>query len=180
MLPEESFHWLSKLDRKKFERHLGAYAGGMEAWWTALYARSDGPELWERNVYLRGRKPSDLKWYVPLMIFDDAGPVTNNESSYARCYYSITGRGSDVETRIIIATGLKNDDLEDKSWPHVMRSFGKLAGPIEPGQDWGAILVFLGSDFAKSVSQALASAGPGFDGREKKTENKCGEDVPNL
>ena len=92
------------------------------------------------------------------MIFDDAGPVTNNESSYARCYYSITGRGSDVETRIRIATGLKNDDLEDKSWPHVMRSFDKLAGPIEPRQDWGAILVFLGSDFAKSVSHALAQA----------------------
>ena len=27
-----------------------------------------------------------------------------------------------------------------------MRSFDKLAGPIEPRQDWGAILVFLGSD----------------------------------
>ena len=45
LLPEESFHWLRKLDYKKFERHLGAYVGGMEAWWTALYARSDGPEL---------------------------------------------------------------------------------------------------------------------------------------
>ena len=68
------------------------------------------------------------------------------QAQYARCYYSVTGKGSDVETRIIIATGLENDDLEDKPWPHVMRSFDKLAGPIEPRQDWGAILVFLGSD----------------------------------
>ena len=47
-------------------------------------ARADGPELMARNQWLQDRSATDLKWYVPLMIFDDAGPVANDASSYAR------------------------------------------------------------------------------------------------
>jgi hypothetical protein len=146
VLPYDSFHWLRKLDARKFCWHLGAYVGGMEAWWASLAARADGAELWARNQWLHGRSAADLKWYVPLMLFDDAGPVANDASSYARCYYSITGRGSDTETRIVMCTGLKNDDLDDKSWPPILASFDKLAGPIAAGDGWGAVPIFLGSD----------------------------------
>ena len=146
VLPYDSFHWLRKLNRRKFCRHLGAYDGGMEAWWASLMARADGPELMARNQWVQGRSAADLKWYVPLMLFDDAGPVANNESSYARCYYAVTGRGSDTETRIIMCTGLKNDDLVDKSWQPILASFDRLAGPIAPGDEWGAVPIFLGSD----------------------------------
>eukprot|EP00959_Pyramimonas_sp_CCMP1952_P323748 6775526-Pyramimonas_sp.AAC.1 len=41
-----------------------------------------------------------------------------------------------------MATGVKDDRLEDKSWHPIMGSFDKLAGPIND-QEWGAILVFL-------------------------------------
>ena len=146
VLPYDSFHWLRKLVARKLCGHIGAWSGGVEAWWASLMARADGPELMTRNQWLQGRSAADLKWYVPLMIFDDAGPVANDASSYARCYYSLTGRGSDTETRIIMCTGLKNDDLEDKSWQCILASFDKLAGPIAPGDEWGAVLVFLGSD----------------------------------
>ena len=145
VLPFDSFHWLRTLNPFKFERHLGAHSSGLEDWWRSLQSRSDGAELWNHNQYLVGRTPSDLKWYVPLIVFDDAGPCSNNDSAYARCYFSITGRGSDVETRILISTGLKNADLNDLSWPPIMASFDRLAGPIGDN-GWGAILLFLGSD----------------------------------
>ena len=80
LLPFDSFHWLRKLDARKFRWQLGAYDHGLEAWWAALLARSDGPAMWARHSLLVGRTPAELKWYVPLVIFDDAGPVANDES----------------------------------------------------------------------------------------------------
>ncbi len=131
----------------KFAGALGAHENGMVDWWRSLSTRDDGPELWARNRWLAGRSPEDLKWYVPIVCIDDAGPVSNVSSSYARCSYSVTGRGNDKETRIVIGTGIKDGNLEDKSWQPIIESFDTLAGPVGENE-WGASLILPDLDYA--------------------------------
>ena len=90
--PHVSFHWLRRLDSAKFARHIGFKPTGMADWWADLKARPDGAELWRQNKYLRGRQPSQLDRYVPLQLFDDAGPVANAHSSFVRCYWGLLGK----------------------------------------------------------------------------------------
>eukprot|EP00959_Pyramimonas_sp_CCMP1952_P024449 513284-Pyramimonas_sp.AAC.1 len=51
-----------------------------------------------------------------------------------------------------MATGVKDDSLEYKPWHPIMESFDKLAGPIDD-QEWGAILVFWGSDLEYACNE---------------------------
>ena len=66
------------------------------------------------------------------MIFDDAGPVSKRNSSYARLYYSLLGSGSDHETRIVMATGIKTEG-HDASWPLILDSLEELGADPKDG-----------------------------------------------
>ena len=48
--------------------------------------------------------PSDLRCHVPLMRFDDAGPVSQKNGTFVRCFYSLLGAGGETECRYLIAT----------------------------------------------------------------------------
>ena len=117
ILPHDSWNWYQTLDMAKFKRHLGFREEGMAGWWRKLRETRDGQELWRRNKYLRGRTPDDLNRHVPLCLFDDAGPVAHAHSSFVRCFFSITGQDMEMETRILLGTGLKEIELPDLSWP---------------------------------------------------------------
>ena len=126
-----------------FSIHAGAKEGGVEDWWEELRSSPSGKELWGLHPWLQRRTPQDLKSHVPLMMFDDAGPISNTSSSYARVFYSLLGVGSDKQTRFLMATGLTGAHVEDKSWAPLMESFEKLTD-TKPEGVWGGILLFFG------------------------------------
>lgn len=144
MLPWDSFHWLLSMNRDKFARHLGARED-MTSWWAAFKASEQGLKMWNLHPWLRFKEPRDLSRHVPLMMFDDAGVTGKSSSAFCRVYYSLTGKGSDLETRIVIAPSNKVDNADDQSWDIIMHSFEALAKPV-PLDSWGGVLLFLGSD----------------------------------
>ena len=81
------------------------------------------------------------------MLFDDAGPTSQINSSFARCWLSVAsdGAGGEKHTRYMIATGLKDDSLVDRSWRPMLAEFERLAQPVEDGK-WGGALLFVGAD----------------------------------
>ena len=79
--------------------------------------------MWIYHPWLRGRSPSGLRHHLPLMIFDDAGPISATGSTVARCWYSLLGRVGGKECRFIMCTGLKDAVGEDRSWPVILQSF---------------------------------------------------------
>ena len=117
----------------------------MQEFWHEFLERPACHEFHNIHPWLRGRSPAELKWHLPLMLFDDAGPVSATSSSFARAWYSILGRGSERETRFLIITGIKDDAREYRSWPIILDSFKKLAEPVEKGT-WGGILLLFGGD----------------------------------
>jgi len=144
LLPTTLFSWLQQTNPRKFRIHMGARAGGVSEWWAQLASSVEGQDLWALHPWLRNKTPQDLKWHLPLMLFDDAGPVSKANSSFARCFYSLLGTGSERETRIILATGFKQTGV-DRSWDPILASFEELAGDVEEGK-WGGVLLFTGTD----------------------------------
>lgn len=144
ILPYDSFHWLKELNATKFEIAFGA-RGDLTQWWTDFRASGDGLLMWNLHPWLRHKIPADLSRHVPLMLFDDAGVVGKAKSAFCRVYYSLVGKGSDKETRALLATAHKFDYSDDRSWDPIMESFAKLALPVDR-DSWGGILLFLGCD----------------------------------
>ena len=145
LLPEVTFQWMQTCCPKRFQLHFGAEEDRVLSFWESLSRSPAGVELWQLHPWLRGRSPQDLRRHVPVVLFDDAGPISNSQSSYVRQFYGILGQGADRETHLLLSTGLTNDGLEDKSWEPILASFGRLAAEQDPGK-WGAVLIFFAGD----------------------------------
>ena len=102
--------------------------------------------MWELHTWLKSKSPVDLDRHLPLMLFDDAGVTGKSSSAYVRVFYSLVGKGSDRETRIIMGTNHKiPSNQEDESWGPILDSFEQLAEAVGPNE-WGGVLLFMGSD----------------------------------
>ena len=143
--PYGMFHWLRNTSPGRFKTHLGAKEGGVADWWNQFFASTKGKQFKSLHPWLQGRSPEQLKFHLPLMIFDDAGPFSNTCSTFARTWYSLLGLGAEKETRFLIGSGLKDGGVPDLSWDPIMESFQRLAEPVEEGT-WGGVLLFLGAD----------------------------------
>ena len=135
--PFDLSHWMRRSGGRRFEINLGAKPEGVEEFWVGLQGTDAGREFWRLHPWLGHRTPWQLRFHLPLMFFDDFGPVTSTRSTMARVWYSLLGVGSERECRYLLGTGLKDDSLEDKSWSVIMQSFEDLSGPLDEGS-WGA------------------------------------------
>ena len=145
-LPSSLFHWLRVTNARRFEQHLGAKPGGLEDFWGQFLHRPACSEFWREHPWLRDRSAADLRYHVPLLIFDDGVPVSEHASSYCRLWYSLLGSGIERETRFLMGTAYETgNDHPDLSWDVILDDFARLAGPVSPGS-WGGVLLFLGAD----------------------------------
>jgi len=99
LLPKDVFKWMQQSNPVKFKHHLGANNGGVQTFWEGLLASPTGPDFWLTHPWLNGRTPSDLKYHVPLVLHDDAGPISKHTSAFVRNWFSILGKGGETETR---------------------------------------------------------------------------------
>ena len=98
-----------------------------------------GQHFWDLHPWLKGRTPNDLRHHLPLMIFDDAGPVSKKGSAFVRVFYSILGSGAEMMTRFLIGTAIKGDKRPEKSWDRIMEGFEDLAGATDDHDEWKGV-----------------------------------------
>ena len=145
-LPSNLFHWLRATNPRRFEQHLGATAGGIQDFWEKFLDRPQCVGFKSKHPWLKDRTAADLRYHLPLAIFDDGVPVSEHASAYCRLWYSLLGQGTENETRFLLGTAFSDgNDGPDLSWNLIMDDFARLAGPVEPGS-WGGVLLFLGAD----------------------------------
>ena len=150
--PAVMFRWVRDNHPAQFRTHFGADPAGLQWWWEQLLATPDGPDFWAKHPFLRGRSPEDLRFHVPLVMHDDAGPVSKINSAYVRSFHSILGVGRELEARFLICTCMKQAGMDDRSWGTIMRSFEDLAGDIGEGS-WGGVLLFFSSDLEYACNE---------------------------
>lgn len=145
LLPHLVLPWLQSTNAARFRAHLGGEEGLVQDFWEKFLERPACASFRHLHPWLQGRSPEQLRRHLPLMLFDDTGPVSSVLSSYARSWYSVLGKGGERECRFLICTGLKDEASTDMSWPLILESFRQLAQPKPEGQ-WGGILLFFGGD----------------------------------
>ena len=80
------------------------------------------------HPHLRGKSPSDLQTTLPLNFHVDAGPYSKRLSAYTFSWASVFAIGSELETRLLIATWTKgHSDAPERVWAEVWESFCLLA-----------------------------------------------------
>jgi len=145
ILPADWLKWVSSTTKHKFVQKMGAEEGGLESWWQSLKDTKDGAELWSSHTHLRTKTPADLKYHLPVVLHEDAVPISKHQSAYVRSWSSILGMGKETDTKYMICSYLKAvSDHPDRSWPLVLASFDELANP-SPGT-WGVIVLFVTGD----------------------------------
>ena len=138
--PDEMMAWLHRACPTRFRVNCGADPEGVTWFWESLQSSPAGADLWRLHPWLQDRTPAQLRFHLPLVVFDDAGPVSKTSSTYVRVWYSLLGRGSEKETRYLLATGTKSNKKQDRSWGPILDSFESLASATnEPGV-WRGIL----------------------------------------
>ena len=150
--PAATFRWLMAKHPVRFQSHFGADLAGVQGWWEQLLATTDGPRFWALHPWLRGRCPADLRRHVPLVIHEDAGPISKLSSAFVRSFHSVLGVGTELESRFLIASYVKRAGIEDKSLPLIMESFAELAGDVGEGH-WGGILLFCSADMEHACNE---------------------------
>ena len=137
--------WLQQNSKTKFTMHMGAKEEGVQDFWEGLKSSAQGRSFWSMHPWLRGKEPASLRWHLPLMVFEDAGPVSQTQSSMVRIWYSALSNGNERLTRFLISSYYKNDSRTDRSWEPVLQNFEELAG-VQPPGIWGGVLLFVGGD----------------------------------
>jgi len=143
--PATMFRWVRDNHPDHFRSHFGADRAGVLRFWEQLASTPEGLDFWAKHPFLRGRTPASLSKHVPLVMHDDAGPVSKNNSAFVRSFHSILGVGRELEARFLICTFMKQAVCSDHSWPIIMRSFEDLSGDVGDGE-WGGVLLFMSSD----------------------------------
>ena len=150
--PAVLFRWVRDNHPTHFQIHFGADPRGVQSWWEQLAATPDGRDFWSKHPFLRGRSPQELRYHIPLVMHDDAGPVSKYNSAYVRSFHSILGVGKELESRFLVCTYMKQAGCEDRSWPSIMRNFEDLAGDAGAGR-WGGVLLFFSSDLEYACNE---------------------------
>ena len=145
ILPKDTLNWIQTTSPRLFEHRLGA-GQHVEQWWQDLYDQPESRDFWDGHPFLQGRAPAQLANHLPVMVHDDAGPVSQHQSAYVRNWFSLLGKGRETETRFLLSTRMKKQsELPGRSWPIILQNFEELAQPAPAGR-WGAILLFVSGD----------------------------------
>ena len=146
ILPDDWFAWLQETNERLFRQRTGAKQEGIEGWWDQLRSTDEGRDFWSKHPWLGTKTPRDLRFHVPLIVHDDAGPISELHGAYIRNMFSLVGSGSEADTRYVLSSHVKSDDGKaDRSWEPILASFERLARPQADGK-WGGVLLFISSD----------------------------------
>lgn len=146
----------------EFARRLGADAGRVRSFWENLFQGRNRRELLE-HPFLQGRTIDELSHVVPIVLHEDAAPVTKIMSANMISFSSAIGLGSEKDTQFLCATFIKRKkaEAEDHSalWAAMLGDFEGLMQPDNEGRGpWKFLLMFAVADEeVRCVEWGLAS-----------------------
>ena len=106
--------------------------------WTGLHNSEEGRRLWHEHKQLRGKDPRDLTHTLPLVLHEDAGPYSKGHSMVEVSFSSLTGKGTDLQTKFLSFAHLKltNAELDasnpNRAWHRFIDSLTLLADGVHP------------------------------------------------
>ena len=151
--PHRLFSAVYKMSPVKVAGSFGMSTTKCFLFWEAFFATRDGALMRDVHPHLQGKTAEDLQTTLPLNFHADAGPFSIRHSALAFSWASVFAIGSEMETRLLIATWVKGASaLPERVWPKVWDSFSLLASgrdaaglPLaedSEGRLWGGVIAF--------------------------------------
>lgn len=146
----------------EFTRILGAERGRVRSFWEQFWTTKNDKYLSEHPL-LRGLALDDLACIVPLVLHQDAAPITKLLGANMISVSSILGLGSEKTTQLLIATHIKRNKAEAPNlshlWQAILDDFEVLFHKDEASRGpWRFVLLFaLGDEECRCVEWGLTS-----------------------
>jgi hypothetical protein len=146
----------------EFARRLGADAARVRSFWEQLFRKGNKQWLREHH-YLSKLSMDELAHVVPMVLHEDAAPVTKNLSANMISISSMLGLGGEKFTQLLVATHVKRKkaDGEDHSslWKEILEDFeGLMKEDTLARGPWKFLLLFaLGDEEVRCVEWGLTS-----------------------
>ena len=147
-----------------FVRLLGADPGRVRSFWMQLF-REPNVKFLREHHYLRNLSMDELAYVVPMVLHEDAAPVTKMLSSNMLSSSSLLGLGNEKVTQLLHATYIKRKkaDGEDHGllWAALMADFeGLMQNDQASRGPWRFLLLFaLADEEVRCVEWGLTSWG---------------------
>ena len=77
----------------EFTKRLGAEPGPLRAFWRKFKAQPANRDLFDTHPFLRGMTSEESGYVVPLVIHEDAGPITKKQSASCVSWSSMLAKG---------------------------------------------------------------------------------------
>ena len=146
--PHAMFKFLWDLSPQAFKTRLGANKVKVREFWKHFLATKDGKRIQQLHPDLQGQTPESLESSIPCDWHNDAGPVSRKRGAFVLNWGSILGIGSELETRFLSASYLKEDgDLPEGVWDVIEISMRGLAeGKVPIGFEGSGLELAIDSD----------------------------------
>ena len=147
--PHAIFRLLWQLSPQAFRRRLGADRDKLRQFWTDFLQTPDGRRLHGIHPHLIGQTPESLSNKIPCDWHNDGGPVSKKHSAFVLNWGSILGLGSELETRFLSASWLKDtpggfpEGVWEKIWVSIE---GLAAGKVPEGYEGAGDFLVVDSD----------------------------------
>lgn len=161
----------------KFVRVFGAQAGRVRSFWQQMFQSRNRKWLLEHH-WLGALTLDELSHIVPLVLHEDAAPVTKLLSSNMISCSSLLAHGSEKENQLLIATFIKRKkaEAEDHSqlWREILQDFESLmVENTESRGPWRFLLFFsIGDEEVRCVEWGLVSYGAADECCSECTANR--------
>ena len=101
--PHILMHYLSTEFPERLTRSLGINTDMAYRFWCGLRSSSQGRSFWRAHPQLAGLTPDDLRYTVPMVLHEDAGPYSKTTSVSCINYSPILGIGAEIEQQCLAA-----------------------------------------------------------------------------
>ena len=113
---------------------LGCDLDKTTAFWTDWYKSKMRTEMAQGHSVLRGKTAQDLLHTVPLVVHEDAGPITKKLSANCLSFSSLLATGPEKTTKFLMATGVKYPADDHAAWTAILHDMVQLATGCVDGQ----------------------------------------------
>ena len=93
LLPSSVISSLYQFHRHQFEERFGAEVHRVEAFWAKFLASGNNRRHVAEHSILSRVAPESLKYYIPLCLHEDAGPISKSMSGNLVSFSSLLGIG---------------------------------------------------------------------------------------
>ena len=151
--PTTIFSLVHRRNAAAFKLHFGCDPDNVQQFWEQLFSSREGRQLQQNNRFLIGRSPADLRYSVPGVLHEDAGPFTKAKSTNILSWGSLLATGRELRCRFLAFSYIKrkgqaasvvaeaawdafNSDLESLAVGVCPRTGEKLTVDEASGRAW--------------------------------------------